>query len=134
MDDCLFCKIVSGKLPSYKVYEDKQYLGFLDINPLTKGNSLLIPKTHYRWVTDLPDFGDYLNKAKIIAQATKKVLHTESTSFLTLGYEIPHAHIRIIPRYPNDNLKKDLNINTFIKLSSEEMQKIAHEIYTEINS
>ncbi|MCX6705850.1 MAG: HIT domain-containing protein, partial [Candidatus Woesebacteria bacterium] len=74
MDNCIFCKIVKGEIPCYKVYEDNNFLAFLDIKPLTRGNSLLISKKHYRWVYDVPDFGSYWEAAKKVALATIKAL------------------------------------------------------------
>ena len=134
MDDCIFCKIVAGKLPCYKVYEDEKYLGFLDIRPLTLGNSLLIPKKHHRWVFDVPEFGEYFEIAKKIALASEKVLKTESVSLLTLGYEVPHAHIRIIPRYPDDLHPKGINTAINVQTPPEQMKKISAEIFASINS
>ena len=92
MNECVFCRIVSGELPCYRVYEDKDFLGFLDIKPLSPGNSLIIPKKHYRWVYDVPNFGEYWEVAKIVSLATKRVIKgCDSIGYLTLGYEVPHA-------------------------------------------
>lgn len=126
--DCVFCKIISGQLPAFKIYEDDNFLGFLDINPLSKGNSLLIPKQHYRWVYDVPEFGQYWEIAQKISLASIDSLKAESVSFLTLGYEVPHAHIRIIPRYPNDSHKNGINIHHRENLSDSEMDEIASAI------
>ena len=134
MTDCIFCKIAAGELPCYKVYEDDKYLGFLDIRPLTLGNSLLIPKEHHRWVFDVPNFGEYFEIAKKIALASEKVLNTESISLLTLGYEVPHAHIRIIPRFPDDLHPKGINTTINVNTSKEEMEKISKEIFAILNS
>lgn len=128
MSDCIFCKIVAGELPCYKVYEDKKYLGFLDIHPLTKGNSLLIPKDHHRWVFDVPDFGEYFEAAKKISIVSQEVLKAESVSILTLGYEVPHAHIRIIPRYPDDQHPKGIDTTVDVQTSSADMLKISQDI------
>jgi len=128
MDDCIFCKIVKGEIPCYKIYEDNNFLGFLDIRPLTKGNSLLISKEHYRWVYDVPDFGNYWEAAKKVALSTIKILGAERVTFLTLGMEVPHAHIRIIPRYNNDKQSVIPNLDIVEKIEKEEMQKIAEEI------
>ena len=80
MDDCIFCKIVKGEIPCFKVYEDENFLGFLDINPLNPGNSLLIPKEHYRWVIDVPKFGQYFEIAKKIAIKTMPVVGANAVS------------------------------------------------------
>ena len=128
MDDCVFCKIIQGKLPSYKVYEDDKFLAFLDIRPLNPGNILVIPKTHYRWVTDVPDFGAYWEVAKKAAQAAQKALNADSVSFLTLGYEVPHAHIRVIPRFINDAHTKGINILATQEFSPDKMTQITSQI------
>lgn len=128
MDDCIFCKIVKGEIPSYKVYEDKNFLGFLDINPLNPGNSLLIPKEHYRWVVDVPEFGQYFEIAKKIAIKTMPIVGANAVSFLTLGYEVPHAHIRIIPRFDHDQHTHGIDTNLVIKQTKEEMELIAKKI------
>ncbi|MGI5841281.1 MAG: HIT domain-containing protein [Patescibacteria group bacterium] len=126
--NCIFCNIINGKIDSNIIYEDDKFLGFLDINPLTKGNSLLVPKTHFRWVYDVPNFGDYWETAKRIAMSTKEALLAESVSFLTLGYEVPHAHIRIIPRYPQDSLHQNFNLEHKEDISKDKMLQIANSI------
>jgi len=129
MKDCVFCKIVSGEFPCYKIYEDKDFLGFLDIKPLSLGNSLLIPKKHYRWVYDVPNFGDYWEAAKVISLAMKKMIENcDSVGYLTLGYEIPHAHIRIVPRFLGDDHDDGIMISKTKEFSEDEMKKIAGKI------
>lgn len=128
MADCIFCKIVAGQLPCYQVYEDDLFLGFLDIKPLNPGNSILIPKKHYRWVYDVPQFGQYWEVAKKIALAAMPVVNASATSFLTLGYEIDHAHIRIIPRFDHDQHTRGINIDAIVEISKEKMQQIAAKI------
>ena len=128
MDDCIFCKIVKGEIPAFKIYEDANFLGFLDINPLNPGNSLLIPKTHYHWVYDVPNFGEYFETAKKIAFATMPIVNANATSFLTLGYEVPHAHIRIIPRFDHDQHTHGIDTNLVVNQSHKEMEEIAKKI------
>lgn len=120
--DCIFCNIVSQKIPSYRVYEDELFIGFLDIFPLSRGNTLLIPKNHYRWVDDVPQFEQYWGAAKKIGASLKKNLGAVSISYLTLGEEVPHAHIRIIPRYSAEDLY--LTLRPSLKVAEEEMKKI----------
>lgn len=97
--DCIFCKIVKGESPSYKVYEDDLFLGFLDIFPLSKGHALLIPKKHYRWVNDVPEFGAYWEASRTMSRLIEKKLGATSISYLTMGEDVFHAHIHIVPRY-----------------------------------
>jgi len=135
MSDCIFCQIVKGKIPCYKVYEDKDFLGFLDIQPLTKGNSLLIPKKHYRWVDDVSDFGQYFQTAKKISLATQKALGSYATCYITLGFEVAHAHIRIVPRFKNkkdDQQQEMLDLKIIQNYSKQEMQEIAEKIKTRL--
>lgn len=128
MDDCIFCKIVKGEIPAYKVYEDDLFFAFLDIRPLTKGNTLVIPKKHYRWVYDVPDFGQYWEVAKKIALATINNLGAERVIFLTLGMEVPHAHIRVIPRFQKDLHGQVPDIDVYENFSQAEMKTIAESI------
>ena len=104
MDDCIFCTIVKGESPSYTIYEDDQFFGFLDIFPRVVGHSLLIPKDHHRWVYDVPDFGAYWEVARRIAQASMEAMNPEFVSFITHGMEVPHAHIHILPRSKGENV------------------------------
>jgi histidine triad (HIT) family protein len=128
MDDCVFCKIVSGQIPCYKVYEDDLFLGFLDIKPLNPGNSLLIPKIHYRWVYDVPEFGQYWEIAKKIALITMPIVGASATSFLTLGYEVTHAHIRIIPRFDNDSHTHGIDTLAIVSQTPQDLTRIASEM------
>lgn len=130
MSDCVFCKIISGEIPCHKIYEDDDFIAFLDIKPLNPGNSLLIPKTHYRWVYDVPNFGQYFEIAKIVGLASAVALNAMSISYLTLGFEVPHAHIRIIPRFDNDKSRFEHGINTqnTLSISNEEMLEITNKI------
>lgn len=128
MKDCIFCSIVSQKIPCYRVYEDPLFLGFLDIRPLNPGNTLLIPKMHYRWVYDVPQFGAYFETAKKIGLAIQKSTNCHSLSFLTLGFEVPHAHIRIIPRFENDGHENGISLQAVKKISAEKMHQIALSI------
>lgn len=119
-DNCIFCKIVKGEIPSYKVYEDENFFGFLDIYPKTKGHALLIPKKHYRWVYDVPNFGEYWESSRNVSKRLMEVLKPEFIAYLTHGMDVPHAHIHIIPRYNGDTelMPKDFT------LTKEEIEEI----------
>lgn len=132
MENCIFCKIVKGELPSYRVFEDDNFLGFLDISPLNPGNALLIPKNHYQWVYDVPQFGAYFEAAKTIGLAAQRITGAHSINFLTLGYEVPHAHIRIIPRFDNDGHTDGIRLSAVKKIPPEKMKEIADKIASEI--
>src|SRR3989344_1864582 len=102
--NCIFCKIVRGEIPSYKVYEDDQYLAFLDINPQSPGHVQVIPKEHYRWVWDTPDIGKYFEVVKKIAKAQQKAFGTNFILSKIIGDEVEHAHIWV---YPNSGISKN---------------------------
>lgn len=106
-EDCIFCKIVKGEVRSYKVYEDDEFLAFLDINPRAPGHVLVIPKEHYRWVWDTPNTEKYFEITKKIALAQRKAFGTEAVWSRITGEEIPHAHIWIFPDPRIEGDKKD---------------------------
>lgn len=129
MKDCIFCKIVKGELPCYKVYEDKDFLAFLDIKPINPGYTLVIPKKHYRWVDEVPNFGEYFEVAKKIGLAIKKAFSPIGVSYVTLGFLITHAHIKILPRFPHDGHEKlDIDFHLYKNISEAEMKTIQGKI------
>ena len=112
MNDCLFCKIVSGKIPSYKIYEDENFLAFLDINPVNQGHTLVIPKKHSKNILEIDE--ETLKNLVIIVKELsikiKTILKADGINIminneLDAGQIIFHTHIHIIPRFANDNLK-----------------------------
>jgi len=109
MDNCIFCKIVKKEIPCAKIYEDKNFLAFLDINPIGPGHTQIIPKKHYRWVWDVPNAGEFFEVAKKIALAQKKAFGADIVRSQVYGQEISHAHIWVWPE-TTDN-KKDLKGN-----------------------
>lgn len=110
MDYCVFCKIVKGELPCSKVYEDNLLLAFMDIQPVEKGHILIIPKEHHKYMSEVSDelLREIIILAKKIEIALRKseVKAQDINLFLADGeianQEIPHFHLHIIPRYPND--------------------------------
>lgn len=104
MTDCIFCKIVSGEIPAYKIYEDDDFLAFLDINPQTPGHVQIIPKVHYRFVWDVPNVGEYFEVARKVALAQQKTFATDWILSKIIGNEVPHAHIWV---FPNDKVRGD---------------------------
>ena len=97
MDSCIFCSIVQGKIPAEKVFENENFLAFLDIRPQSAGHTLVIPKQHYRWVWDVPQAGEYFEIVKKIALAQKKAFDIELVQGKVYGEEIPHAHFWVFP-------------------------------------
>lgn len=112
MDDCIFCKIAAGELPSTRVYEDEQFLAFMDINPIIRGHCLLIPKAHHEMVFDMPEpvLRDLIVVAKRISAAVKQGLKANGLNlFQSNGRAamqiIPHYHMHLLPRWKDDNLR-----------------------------
>jgi len=97
MSDCIFCKIVAGDIPSYKVYEDADFIALIDITPRSPGHVQVIPKAHYRWVWDVPNAGEYFEVAQKIAKAQQKAFAVEKIYGNIAGDEVPHAHIWVYP-------------------------------------
>lgn len=104
MTDCIFCKIVNKEIPAYIVYEDRNFIGFLDIHPQSPGHVQVIPKKHYRWVWDVPNAGEYFEVVQKIAKAQQKAFDTDWVLSKIVGDEITHAHIWV---FPNSNIAGD---------------------------
>ncbi len=126
--DCAFCKIVNHELPEFKIYEDENYLAFLSIDPKAIGHTILIPKKHYRWVHELPEAGEFFETGKKVALACMKGLNAKTVSFLTLGMQVPHAALWIIPRNEGDHHGKLLDFSVHLHFSKEQYEAIAERI------
>jgi len=111
MTDCIFCKIVAGTIPAHKVYEDEQFFAFLDIHPQTPGHTQVIPKTHYRWVWDVPNIGEYFEVVRKIAKAQQKAFGTDWVLSRIIGDEVLHAHIWVFPGTDAKGDANDLEMN-----------------------
>ena len=128
----IFAKIAAGEIPSYKCAENEEFYAFLDINPLVKGHTLVIPRREVDYIFDMED--DELARfevfAKKVAVAIKKAFPCVKVGQAVLGLEVPHAHIHLIPMQN----EKDMNFaNPKLSLSAEEMQEIASKIYQEFS-
>ena len=97
MPDCIFCKIVKGEIPATKVYEDADFVAFMDITPRSPGHVQVIPKQHYRWVWDVPHIGAYFEVAQKIAKAQQKVFGVQKIYGNIAGDEVHHAHVWVYP-------------------------------------
>ncbi len=110
IQDCPFCKIVRSETQSYNVFEDDITLAFLDKRPLFPGHCLLIPKSHYETLIDLPAslVGPLFQNAQLLAHAMEKGLQAEGTFVAInnrISQSVPHVHIHIVPRHKKDGLK-----------------------------
>ena len=123
----IFSKIATGEIPSYKVAENEEFYAFLDINPLTKGHTLVIPRREVDYIFDLDD--DELARfqvfAKQVAVALKKAFPCRKVAQVVLGLEVPHAHIHLIPMQSEADV--DFHKEK-LQLSQEEFTAIANKI------
>ena len=127
----IFTKIVNGEIPCYKIAEDERFFAFLDINPMTKGHTLVIPKEEKDYIFDLDDvtYNGLMFFAKKVAHAIEKAIPCERIGVAVIGLEVPHAHVHLIPI----NQESDMNFkNPKLKLSNEEMNEIAARIRQQI--
>jgi diadenosine tetraphosphate (Ap4A) HIT family hydrolase len=109
MNECIFCKIVKGEIPSFKIFEDKDTLAFLDINPNTQGVTLVIPKLHTKSNVVTADNELYintLNKAKEIANLLASKLNVERVGLAIEGSGVNHLHIKLYPFHTNEKSKQ----------------------------
>ena len=119
----IFSKILNGEIPAYKVAEDENYLAFLDIFPVAKGHTLVIPKKEVDYIFDLDDdlYAGLQAFAKKVAVGLKKAIPCQKVGVLVLGLEVPHAHIHLIPMQTEADI---LNFSKKLKLTPEEFQSI----------
>ncbi len=123
----IFTKIIKGEIPSYKIAEDENYFAFLDINPLAKGHTLIIPKKEVDYIFDVDDqtLGGMMIFAKKVAKAIEKVVTCKRIGITVIGLEVPHAHIHLIPL----NGLHDMEFSKpKLKLSQEEFVELAKSI------
>lgn len=119
--DCIFCKIIKGEIPSYKIYEDDFVLGFLDINPSTNGDLLLIPKNHVETILDL-DSNVWLHLQEVVKKLYPTLKERLACSGLTLvqnneyGQDVKHFHLHVTPRYKDDELTHTFNKQKLLPL------------------
>ena len=123
----IFSRIIAGEIPCYKVAEDDKFFAFLDINPLVKGHTLVIPKQEVDYIFDLADedLAAMHVFAKKVALAIGKAFPCKKVGMAVLGLEVPHAHIHLIPMQSEKNM---LFSNPKLKLSDEEFKAVAEAI------
>lgn len=103
MNDCIFCKIVSGDIPSYKIYEDDNFLAILDISQFTEGHTILIPKKHYEFIWDIPNGKEYFEVSQKISKHFMDNLGYKYVDSASFGRMVPHAHFHLIPHNGEKN-------------------------------
>lgn len=127
----IFQKIIDGEIPCYKVAEDEKFLAFLDVNPLAKGHTLVIPKKAVDYIFDMDDkqLAEMHVFTKKVAKGIKKVVPCVKIGMAVIGLEVPHAHIHLVPM----NKVADLNFaGSRVSFSSEEYGEIADQISSAI--
>jgi histidine triad (HIT) family protein len=128
----IFSKIIAGEIPCYKIAENDHYFAFLDIFPLKKGHTLVIPKKEVDYIFDLDaeTYAGLMAFSKQVAAAIKKAIPCNRVGVSVIGLEVPHAHVHLIPI----NTENDMNFrNEKLKLSKEEFEAIASAIRTALS-
>lgn len=129
----IFSRIIAGELPSYKVAEDDKFYAFLDINPITWGHTLVVPKVEEDYIFDLDDIilGDMAVFAKKVAKAIRDAIPCRKVGMAVLGLEVPHAHIHLVPLSNEGDMDFKHKIDN---PSPEKMQEIATAIASNFES
>lgn len=125
-DNCIFCKIIEGVIPAHKIYEDELFISFLDINPVKKGHSLIIPKNHVEWMHQADNAtisNIFILTKKIMSNIIEK-LPCDYVQVSVVGKDVPHFHIHLIPRTYDDGL----NGWPALKYSDDELQKFQDKL------
>ena len=122
----IFSKIISGEIPSFKIYEDDNFLAFLDINPNSLGHTLCIPKKEIDQIFDLDDktLSELIIFSKKVANAIKKAVVCERVGMSVIGLEVPHVHVHLIPINNMNDMSFDTKINMTDSQFIESMNKI----------
>jgi len=135
-ENCIFCKIVSNEIPSQKIFEDETTFAFLDINPVSKGHALVIPKKHYETLVDVPEeeLKQLIVSVKKVAQAILKATKASGFNILQNNGKVAeqlvnHIHFHVVPRFENDSIKFSIASN---QEDVSELEKTAELIKKEL--
>ncbi|SCD19819.1 Diadenosine tetraphosphate (Ap4A) hydrolase [Proteiniphilum saccharofermentans] len=123
----IFSRIIAGEIPSYKIAENDRFYAFLDIRPMSKGHTLVVPKQEIDYLFDLDDtlLGDMAVFAKKVAKAIENAVSCKRVGMMVIGLEVPHAHIHLIPIQKEGDMSL---ANPKLQLSAEEFEEIAEKI------
>ncbi|MGL4993028.1 MAG: HIT family protein [Bacteroidales bacterium] len=123
----IFSRIIAGEIPCYKIVEDDKFIAFLDINPLKKGHTLIVPKVEVDYIFDLDNsiLSDMLLFSKKVANAIEKTVECKRVGLAVIGLEVPHAHIHLIPIDSEEDM---LFSNPKLKLTTQEMELLREDI------
>lgn len=135
-DQCIFCKLVAGEIPSTRVYEDDHVLAFMDISPIIKGHVLVIPKEHIDPITSASDalLHQLITTTRSVAEAVSKGLQADGINIIqnngtAAGQDVPHLHFHVIPRFKNDGHHWNWNTSSYGNPS--DMEDLAAKIRTQ---
>lgn len=127
----VFTKIIKGEIPSYKIAEDDRHYAFLDINPISEGHTLVVPKKEIDYFFDLPE--SYLEStilfARKVAKGIDRSLKPLRTGIIVQGLEVPHAHIHLIPLYTHN---QSMSFSNRVNVSEDRMKEIAKKVTEEL--
>jgi histidine triad (HIT) family protein len=133
MEDCLFCKIIAGKLPCHKIYEDENFISFLDINPVSEGHVLVLPKKHFATLLDIDPaiVGEYLTVVQKVARRVCQALGVKDFNVVNANgrlaqQSVDHVHYHIVPRRPADGI--DLWFHGRKQTSQDELAALAKKL------
>ena len=127
MPDSIFTKIIKGEIPCYKIAEDDRFIAFLDVFPIKKGHTLVVPKVQIDYLFDLDDslLSDLMIFAKKVSQKMQRAISCERIGIAVIGLEVPHAHIHLVPL----DTVGDIDFSQpKLQLSAKEMTEIADSI------
>lgn len=129
-NECIFCKIIKNEIPSTKIYEDDKFLSFMDIQPVSDGHLLIIPKEHIEWMQDADNetISEIFKLSKRLMISLKKGIECDYVQVSVVGKDVPHFHVHLIPRYLNDGLE---GFKTK-KYENNEMQILAEKIISKL--
>ena len=130
--DCIFCKIIAGQVPCDKIWENDEFLAFLDISQNVEGHTLVIPKEHVRWVWDATNPGGYGIVVTKIAKALQKTFNTEWVTSAVAGEMVHHAHVHLFPRHEDDEHGAVVDFTKKADVPKEKMAEIAKNIGTHV--
>jgi len=129
MEDCIFCKIVSGEIPSHKVYEDEKVLAFLDVYPATEGFTLVVPKEHSEYIWDM-EKKEYLYLQEIVQKVGQQLREAYSPPWVGVqieGVGVPHTHVKVFPFSSIEEFRSEPNRN--LEPDHDKLAKIAKKIH-----
>ena len=130
MDNCIFCKILSGAAPSHQVWENESYFAFLDINPVNPGHTMIIPKHHIDYVFDLeePLYSELFEVSKQLSEPIKRAMQAKRIGVVIEGFSVSHLHVHLVPI----NDVNELNPNRAKRATSEGLTAVANSIRNEL--